>query len=109
MVRELIARPLPERDGQGSSTTSPRPRQVLQGSESPKPPRFLACCPVPWQSGQTLGTVPDFAPVPPQTGQRPSPVRRRVTVAPSVESPNDSGVSVSTSVPRRARLDAPPP
>src|SRR6185437_1814917 len=98
MVRELIARPLPLHDGHGSSTTSPRPRQVLQGSESPKPPRFLACCP-----------VPDFAPVPPQTGQGPSPVRRRVTVAPSIASPNDSVVSVSTSVPRRARLDVPPP
>src|SRR6185437_2068685 len=109
MVRELIARPLPLHDGHGSSTTSPRPRQVLQGSESPKPPRFLACCPVPWQSGQTLGTVPDFAPVPPQTGQGPSPVSRRVTVAPSIESPNDSVVSVSTSAPRRARLDGPPP
>src|ERR1700753_2599149 len=109
MLRELIARPLPEHDGQGSSTTSPRPRQVLQGSESPKPPRFLACCPVPWQSGQTLGTVPDFAPVPPQSGQGPSPVRRSDTVAPSIASPKGSVVSVSTSAPRRARLAAVPP
>src|ERR1700722_7108265 len=104
MVRELIARPLPLHDGHGSSTTRPRPRQVLQGSESPKPPRFLDCCPVPWQSGQTLGTVPDFAPVPPQTGQGPSPVSRSDTVAPSIASPKDSVVSVSTSEPRRALL-----
>src|SRR6266852_5563560 len=108
MVRELIARPLPLHDWHGS-TTRPRPRQVLQGSDIPKPPRFLDCCPVPWQSGQTLGTVPDFAPVPPQTGQGPSPVRRSVTVAPSIASPKDSVVSVSTSAPRRARLAAPPP
>src|SRR5580693_5809964 len=109
MVRELIARPLPLHDGHGSSTTSPRPRQVLQGSERPKPPRFFDCCPVPWQSGQTLGTVPDFAPVPPQSGHGPSPVRRRDTVAPSIESPKASVVSVSTFAPRRARLAVPAP
>src|ERR1700728_3790773 len=109
IVRELIARPLPLHDGHGSSTTSPRPRQVLQGSESPKPPRFFDCCPVPWQSRQTLGTVPDFAPVPPQTGQGPSPVSRSDTVAPSIASPKASVVSVSTSAPRRARLLAVPP
>src|ERR1700761_8328610 len=108
MVRELIARPLPLQDGHGSSTTRPRPRQVLQGSDTPTPPRFRACCPVPWQSGQTLGTVPDFAPVPPQIGQGPSPVSRSETVAPSIASPKDSVVSVSTSVPRRARVAAPP-
>src|ERR1700749_1575865 len=108
MVRELIARPLPLHAWQGSTTTRPRPRQVLQGSESPKPPRFLDCCPVPWQSGQTFGTVPDLAPVPPQTGQGPSPVSRSVTVTPSIASPKDSVVSVSTSAPRRARLAAPP-
>src|ERR1700749_3316431 len=109
MVRELIARPLPLHAWQGSTTTRPRPRQVLQGSESPKPPRFRDCCPVPWQSGQTLGTVPDFAPVPGQPGQGPSPVSRSDTVAPSIESPNGSVVSVSTSAPRRARLCAVPP
>src|ERR1700761_2149490 len=109
MVRELIARPLPLHAVHGSSTMRPRPRQVLQGSESPKPPRFRACCPVPWQSGQTLGTVPDFAPVPPQTGQGPSPVSRSDTVAPSIASPNERAVSVSTSAPRRARLLAVPP
>src|ERR1700749_3128767 len=108
MVRELIARPLPLHAWQGSTTTRPRPRQVLQGSESPKPPRFLDCCPVPWQSGQTLGTVPEFAPVPPQTGHGPSPVSRSDTVAPSIASPKGSGVSVSTSAPRRPRLPAVP-
>src|ERR1700729_4448302 len=109
MVRELIARPLPLHDGHGASTTRPRPRQVLQGSERPKPPRFRLCWPVPWQSGQTFGTVPVLAPVPWQTGHGPSPVSRSDTVAPSIESPNDRLVSVSTSAPRRARLAALPP
>src|SRR6516164_8016562 len=108
MVCELMARPLPLQDSHGSSTTRPRPRQVLHGSETPKPPRFRACWPVPWQSGQTFGTVPALAPVPWQTGQGPSPVSRSDTVAPSIESPNDSVVSVSTSAPRLARLCAVP-
>src|SRR5262245_18634104 len=64
MVRELIARPLPEHAGQGSSTTSPRPRHSLHGSEIPNEPRFLLDCPVPWQDGHIRGTVPALAPVP---------------------------------------------
>src|ERR1700728_972369 len=109
IVRELIARPLPLQDGHGSSTTRPRPRHVLHGSASPNPPRVRDCCTVPRQSGQTLGTGPDLAPVPPHTGQGPSPVSRSDTVAPSMASPKDSVVSVSTSAPRRARLLVLPP
>src|SRR5512146_1705232 len=109
MVFELIARPLPWHSVHGSSVTMPRPLQVLQGSESPKPPRFRLCWPVPWQSGHTFGMEGGLAPVPWQTGQGPSPVSRRDTVAPSIASPNDSVVSVSTSAPRRARVWGPPP
>src|SRR5215469_2707127 len=101
MVRVLIARPLPEHVGQGSSTTRPRPRQVLHGSENAKLPRLRLPCPVPSHVGQTFGTVPAFAPVPMQTLHGPSPVSRSDTVAPSMASPNDSDVSVSTSAPRR--------
>src|SRR5579875_3442597 len=100
MVRVDIARPLPLQVGHGSSTTSPRPRQVRHGSEKAKVPRFLLDCPVPWQVGQTLGVVPAFAPVPRQVGHAPSPVSRSGTVVPSIASPNDSVASVSTSVPR---------
>src|ERR1700691_2506412 len=113
IVLVLIARPLPEQTGHGSSTTSPRPRQVLQGSENAKLPRFLLPWPVPSQVGQTLGTVPALAPVPMHTLQGPSPVSRSETVTPSTESLNDSDVSVSTSAPRRGRADCdvvlPPP
>src|SRR5215470_6142454 len=112
IVRVLMARPLPEQSGHGSSTTRPRPRHSLHGSENAKLPRFWLVCPVPWQVGQTLGTVPDFAPVPWQVGQGASPVRRRLTVTPSMASPNPSVVSVSTSAPRRGRAwvpRAPPP
>jgi hypothetical protein len=100
MVRVLIARPLPEHTGQGSSTTMPRPRQVRHGSESAKPPRFLLSCPVPLQVGHTLGTVPALAPVPRQVGHGPSPASRSATVEPSMASPNVSVVSVSMSAPR---------
>ena len=34
IVRLLIARPLPEHSGQGSSTTRPRPRHSVHGSDS---------------------------------------------------------------------------
>src|ERR1700685_3425302 len=112
IVRVLIARPLPEQVVHGSSTTRPRPRQGLQGSENAKLPRFLLPCPVPSQVGQTLGTVPALAPVPMQTLQGPSPVSRSETVTPSIESLKDSEVSVSTSAPRRglvADVVPPPP
>src|SRR5712691_1748878 len=58
MVRELIARPLPEHSGHGSSTTRPRPWHSLHGSEIPNEPRFRLDWPVPLQVGQTLGMVP---------------------------------------------------
>src|SRR5258708_6245877 len=108
-VRELIARPLPWHWVHGWSTTMPRPLEVLQGSERPNPPRFLACWPVPWQSGHTFGIDGGFAPVPLQTLHGPSPVSRSDTVTPSIASPKDSAVSVSTSAPRRARVCVPPP
>src|SRR5208282_1594031 len=41
MVRELIAWPLPEHVGQGSSTTMPRPRHSWHGSVIPNVPWFL--------------------------------------------------------------------
>src|SRR6266567_3566637 len=104
MVRELIARPLPVHAGQGSSTTRPRPWHSLHTSDIPKEPRFLLDCPVPWQDGHILGTVPALAPVPWQVGQGPSPVSRSATVVPSIASLKVSDVSVSTSAPRRARL-----
>src|ERR1700761_3321377 len=107
MVRVLAAWPLPLHEVHGSSTTSPRPRQVLHGSEKAKLPRFRLDCPVPSQVGQTLGTVPALAPVPWQTGQGPSPVSLSGTVVPSTASPNDSVVSVSTSAPRRGRAWVP--
>ncbi len=62
MVRVLIARPLPEHTGHGSSTTSPRPRHSWHGSENAKLPRFLLSWPVPSQFGQTRGTVPGLGP-----------------------------------------------
>src|SRR5215469_14546695 len=101
IVRVLIARPLPEHSWHGSSTTSPRPRHVLQGSEKAKLPRFRLPCPVPSQVGQTLGTVPALAPVPLHTLHGPSPVSRSDTVVPLIASLNGSEVSVSTSAPRR--------
>ena len=63
-IIELVGRPLPEQAGQGSSTTRPRPRHSLHGSEIPNEPRFLLDWPVPSQTGHTLGTVPALAPVP---------------------------------------------
>src|SRR5215472_11613341 len=101
IVRVLIARPLPEHSAHGSSTTRPRPRQVLHGSENAKLPRFRLPWPVPSHVGQTLGTVPALAPVPRHTLHGPSPVSRSETVVPSMASLNDSDVSVSTSAPRR--------
>src|SRR6266487_3571311 len=109
MVRLLIARPLPEQVGHGSSTMSPRPRHVLQGSENAKLPRFLLAWPDPSHVGQTLGTVPDFAPVPWHVGHGPSPVSRSGTVTPVTESLSESVASVSTSAPRRGRCCVPRP
>src|SRR6185437_3265006 len=103
MVRELIARPLPEHAAHGSSTTIPRPRQVAHGSENANAPWSRLDWPVPWQSGHTFGMVPALAPVPRQTLQGPSSVSRSVTVEPSIASLNDSEASVSTSAPRRGR------
>src|ERR1700733_5090078 len=100
MVLVLIARPLPEQVGHGSSTTRPRPRHDLQGSENAKLPRFRLACPVPSQVGHTRGTVPALAPVPLQVWHGPSPARCKDTVAPSMESPKLSDASVSTSAPR---------
>src|SRR6266571_2671678 len=74
--------------------------------------RALIARPVPAQVGQTLGTVPAFAPVPRQTLHGPSSVIRSVTVEPSIASLNDSDASVSTSAPRRGRawvVVRPPP
>src|SRR6201996_5812883 len=107
MVRVLAACPLPLHDVHGSSTTIPRPRQVLHGSWKAKLPRFRLDCPVPSQVGQTLGTVPALAPVPWQTGQGPSPVSFSGTVTPSTASPNDMVASVSTSAPRRGPAGVP--
>ena len=66
-------------------------------------PRFLLACPLPSQVGQTLGTVPAFAPVPRQVLHGPSPASRSDTVAPSMASLKVSDVSVSMSAPRRGR------
>ena len=101
MVRALMARPLPPQVAHGSSTTRPRPRQVVDGSENAKLPRSRLDWPVPSQVGQTFGTVPAFAPVPRQTLHGPSSVSRRVTVEPSMASLKVSEASVSTSAPRR--------
>jgi hypothetical protein len=90
IVRLLIARPLPAHDGQGSSTTRPRPRHSRHGSENAKLPRFRLDWPVPWHVGHTRGTVPDFAPVPRQAGHASSPVSRNDTVVPSMASWKDS-------------------
>src|SRR6202451_1506533 len=112
IVLVLIARPLPEQTGHGSSTTSPRPRQVLQGSENAKLPRFLLPWPVPSQVGHTLGTVPAVAPVPMHALHGPSPARFSATVAPLIASAKLSDASVSTSAPRRGRccwVERPPP
>src|SRR5712692_254000 len=103
MVLVLIARPLPEHTGHGSSTTRPRPRQVRHGSENAKLPRFLLACPLPSQVGQTLGTVPALAPVPMQALHGASPASRNDTVAPSIASLKVSDVSVSMSAPRLGR------
>src|SRR5579864_5023460 len=111
IVLVLIARPLPEHTGHGSSTTRPRPWQVLQGSENAKLPRFLLPWPVPSQVGHTLGTVPALAPVPLHSLHGPSPARCSDTVAPSIASLKLSDASVSTSAPRLGRcwLERPPP
>src|SRR5215469_12356938 len=101
IVLALSARPLPPQVVHGSSTTRPRPRHVAHGSEKAKLPRSRLDCPVPWQVGQTLGTVPAFAPVPRHTLHGPSSVSRRPTVEPSMASLKLSDVSVSTSAPRR--------
>src|ERR1019366_1467364 len=103
MVLVLMAPPPPQQVGDGSSTTRPRPRQVRQGSENAKLPRFLLACPVPSQVGQTLGTVPALAPVPMHVLQGPSPASRSDTVTPSMASLKLSDVSVSMSAPRRGR------
>src|SRR5580693_10601181 len=113
MVRELMARPLPEPSGHGSSTTRPRPWHSLHGSEIPNEPRLRFDWPVPLQVGQTFGMVPALAPVPWQMGHGPSPVSRSATVVPSIASLKLSVVSVSTSAPRRGLFCAvvrlPPP
>jgi hypothetical protein len=100
IVRLLIARPVPEHDGQGS-TTRPRPRHFLHGSDA-KLPRFLLYWPVPWQVGHTLGTVPGFAPVPWQVLHAFSWVNWISMVAPSLASVGESVASVSRSAPRLA-------
>ena len=67
----------------------------------PEAARLRLCWPVPWQAGQTCGTVPVLAPVPWQTGQAP---RRSAAATPSRRrSRRRSGsvISVSTSAPRR--------
>src|SRR4051812_37167531 len=114
MVRFERPRPEPWHVGQGSSTTSPRPRQVGQVSFMVNaPPTDAARMPTPSQSGQTRGSVPALAPVPEQSGHGASEDSRNDTVTPSMESANPMVASVSRSAPRRGAADdvrvRPPP
>jgi hypothetical protein len=61
--------PLPPQVGQGSSMIVPVPWQFEQGWEIEKIPWLWASMPRPPHTGQTLGEVPGFAPVPRQVGQ----------------------------------------
>src|ERR1700710_3329851 len=102
IVRLDSPRPEPWQVGQGSSTTSPRPRQVGQVSFMVNaPPTDAARMPTPSQSGQTRGRVPAFAPVPEQSGHGASDDSRRDTVTPSIESAKPMVAAVSMSEPRR--------
>src|SRR5699024_6785081 len=58
IVRVLLPRPLPLHVGHGSSTTSPRPRHSLHGSDNEKPPKLVLSCPVPVHLGHIRGEVP---------------------------------------------------
>src|SRR4051794_32176433 len=115
MTRLDIPRPEPWQVGHGSSTISPRPRQVGQVSFIVNaPPTDAARMPTPSQSGQTRGSVPAFAPVPEQSGHGASEVSRSETVTPSIDSANPMVASVSMSAPRRGeevevRRGPPPP
>src|SRR3954467_4641218 len=113
MVRLDMPRPEPWQVGHGSSTTSPRPRQVGQVSFIVNaPPTDAARMPTPSQSGQTRGIVPARAPVPEQSGQGASEDSRSETVTPSIASAKPMVASVSMAAPRRGgvvRVRAPPP
>src|SRR5699024_12514560 len=78
------ARPDPLQYGHGSSTTRPRPRQLLHGSViANTPPVALVCIPLPSHLPQTFRTVPARAPVPWHCGHASSLVIRSGTVTPS--------------------------
>src|SRR3954447_1541442 len=115
MTRVDMPRPEPWQVGHGSSTISPRPRQVGQVSFIVNaPPTDAARMPTPSQSGQTRGSVPALAPVPEQSGHGASEVSRSETVTPSIDSANPMVASGSMSAPRRGaevevRRPPPPP
>src|SRR5690625_1216760 len=108
IVRVLLPRPLPLHVGHGSSTTSPRPRHSLHGSDNEKPPKLVLSCPVPVHLGHIRGEVPALAPVPLQVGHGASLANWKECVTPSAASRKVSVASVSTSAPRRLRVVAPP-
>ncbi len=101
IVRVFCPRPEPLQDGQGSSTTRPRPRHSRHGSAIPNRPALRDTWPVPSQLGHTRGTVPALAPVPRQASQAAPLVMRSGTVTPSTASRKPRVTSDSTSAPRR--------
>jgi hypothetical protein len=64
ILRMLRCAPVPAHVGQGSSITVPEPLQFEHGWEIEKIPWLWDSMPRPSHTGQTLGVVPGFAPVP---------------------------------------------
>src|SRR4029079_6438504 len=102
IVRVRVVTPEPLHSSHGCSMTDPLPRHSVQGSENPNAPWLRLTTPEQWQVGQTFGLVPGRAPLPWQFVHGAGLVSRSGVATPLVASMNDSSVSVSRSLPRRA-------
>src|SRR4051812_17242648 len=99
--------PVPRQLGQGSSTTTPVPWQVVHGVENEKKPWLSSVTPRPPHVGHTWGVVPDLAPVPWHTEHAASDVSWRAVVTPWMASVNDSRSVATRSSPRRGPTPRP--
>ena len=104
--RTLRCAPLPPHVGHGFSITVPEPSQFEHGCEIEKMPWLWDSTPRPWQTGQTFGEVPGFAPVPLQVGQGWEVGTASGTCAPLTAWSKVSETSVSRSRPRAAAARA---
>ena len=87
----------------------PCPWQRGHGCDMANGPWLRATMPRPWHSGQTLGVVPGFAPLPWQVSHVSALSTGTRTVTPFSESSNDTVTSACRSSPRSAALRRPRP